>query len=192
MIKQPFKEGKKREGRFVNDLISHNSNVKYVRDSTKNEDIGKHFDKVFENIKKGATFKVDVKCPPPKEFEDKYFWVEDMAVYARYQHGKPRRGSIHGEADWMAWEMSDHWLMIRRTHLLQIMNTKVDKSKPMMEFSSTKDPNKYLYKYRGRVDRVSKKERGDRCSVFSVDDLDKKHFRKIPKQKTKTFINELF
>jgi len=192
MKKQPFQEGKEREYRFVNDLIAHNRNIEYVRDSTKEEDINKHFDKVLENIEKGLTFKVDVKCPPPKEFEDKYFWVEDMAVYAPNKYGIPRLGSIHGEADWMAWEMSDHWLMVRRTHLLQIMDTKVDKSKPIMEFSSIKDPNIYLYKYRGRVDYKSKKERGDRCSLFSVDDLGKKHFRKIPKQKTKTFINELF
>lgn len=190
MIKQPFKEGKKREDRLVNDLIAHNSNIEYVRDSTKEEDIEKHFDKVIKNKKTNKIIKLDSKSP--SLFGDKYFWVEDMAVYARNQHGKPRLGSIHGEADWMAWEMSDHWLMMRRTYLLQIMNTKVDKSNPIMEFSASKDPNIYLYKYRGRVDYKTKEERGDRCSLFFLDDLDSKHFSKIPRQKTKTFINELF
>jgi hypothetical protein len=184
MIKQPFKEGKKREDRFVNDLISHNSNIEYVRDSTEEEDIERHFDKILKNIEKDVTFKVDAKSP--SKFGDKYFWVEDMAVYARNKYGIPRLGSIHGEADWMAWEMSDHWLMGRRTYLEHIMDAKVDKSNPIIEPRAKGGIDTYLYKLRGREDR------GDRCSLFFLDDLDKKHFRKIPKQKTKTFINELF
>ena len=118
-----------------------------------------------------------------------------MAVFARNQYGKPRLGSIHGKADWMAWRMSDHFLLVRRTYLLHLMQTKVDKSAPLMEFKSRKDPNLYLYKYRGRVDYKTKRERGDRCSLFCVKDLNKKHFRKISitkEKETKNFINELF
>lgn len=189
MTYQPLKEGKEREYHFVNDLISHNSNIEYVRDSTEEEDIEKHFDKVLKNIEKNVTFKVDIKAP--SKWGDKYFWAEDMAVYARNKYGIPRLGSIHGEADWMAWEMLDHWLMGRRTYLEHIMDTKVDKANPIIEPKIKKGINDYLYRLRGREDR------GDRISLFCLDDLDKKHFRKIPKlpyekEKKKVKINELF
>ena len=115
-----------------------------------------------------------------------------MAVYAPNQFGVKRLGSIHGKADWMAWKMSNHFLMVRRTYLLSLMKTKVDKLNPILEFSASADPKKYLYKYRGRVDFKTKQERGDRCSLFRVQDLDEKHYRKIPKPKTTNFINQLF
>jgi len=189
MKKQPFKEGKEREYHLVNDLIAYNSDIEYVRDSTKQEDIDKHFDKIVKNTKTNQIIKLDAKSP--SKFGDKYFWVEDMAVYARNKHGIPRLGSIHGEADWMAWEMSDHWLMGRRTYLEHIMDTKVDKSNPTIEPRAEKDIDAYLYKLRGREDR------GDKISLFCLDDLDQKHFRKIPKlphkkEKKKVKINELF
>ena len=193
MRDQPFKYGKQIERDFAEALLSYNKDVTYVRDSDKDEDIDSHFDKVFKNTTNNKIFSVDVKSP--SQYGDDYFWVEDMAVFARNQHGKPRLGSIHGKADWMAWKMSDHFLMVRRTYLLRLMQTKVDKSAPLMEFSAKKDPNLYLYKYRGRVDYKTKQERGDRCSLFCVHDLDEKHFRKIPileKEETENFINELF
>ena len=189
MSKQPYNDGKKREGRFVNDLLAYNSNLIFVRDATYDEDISKHFDKVLKNIVKNETFKVDVKSP--SKYGDKYFWVEDYAVYAPDAIGVPRLGSIHGEADWMAWEMSNYWLFARRKYLLYLMNTKVDKSNPIIEPRAKGNLNKYLYKYRGRADR------GDRCSLFYEDDLDKKHYRKIPlimkeENKTENLFKEFF
>ena len=94
----------------------------------------------------------------------------------------------------MAWKMSDHFLLVRRTYLLSLMNSKVDKANPILEISASSNPNKYLYKYRGRVDFKTKQERGDRCSLFMVQDLDKKHYRKIPivGNRVQNFINSLF
>lgn len=191
MKPQPFKQGKKIEKHFIDSLIAYNSDVSFVRKATTEEDIEKHFDIVFKNNLTNKNFYVDTKSP--SKYGDEYFWVEDRAVYQPNDFGKERLGSLHGNADWMAWEMSDHFLLARRAYLLSLMNTKVDKSNLILEISASRNPNKYLYKYRGRI-RQNGEERGDRCSLFKVCDLDKKHYRKIPTLKSKSinFINELF
>mgnify|MGYP003973729873 CR=1 FL=1 len=190
MNKQPYKQGKKIESEFADALLAHSADISFLRDSEEREDIEEHFDKVFINNKTQKIFSVDSKSP--SKYGDNYFWVEDMAVFAPNQLGATRLGSVHGKADWMAWKMSDHFLMVRRSYLLLLMKTKVDKSNPILEFSASADPKKYLYKYRGRVDYNTKEERGDRVSLFCVKDLNDKHYRKIPIQKTETFINQLF
>lgn len=191
MNKQPYRQGKEIEKHFVDSLLAYNSNVSFVRTATKEEDVNQHFDIVFKNKLSQEIFRVDTKSP--SKYGDNYFWVEDKAVYAPNNFGVERLGSLHGNADWMAWEMSDHFFLARRTYLLSLMETKVDKDNPILEISADSDPNKYLYKYRGRI-RQNGEERGDRCSLFRVGDLNKKHFKKIPttKIKRKSFINKLF
>ena len=146
MNNHPFRDGKKIENEFVNSMLDYNKDVSFLRDSNKQEDINQHFDKVFKNNVNGKIFRVDTKSP--SKYGDEYFWVEDKAVYSPNKFGVERLGSLHGDADWMAWKMSDHFLLVRRTYLLSLMNTKVDKTNPILEISASSNPNKYLYKYK--------------------------------------------
>tara|TARA_Y100000361_G_scaffold144418_1_gene152469 strand:+ start:332 stop:1042 length:711 start_codon:yes stop_codon:yes gene_type:complete len=224
IFKSPYQKGKLSEYLLQRTLRHHNEDVVLYRNATPEEDKEKHFDKVFRNHDTDHFFSTDIKSGFQKfgkNYRD-YIIAEDEAVFEKYlkkPNGKhiyknnekvidpkylngeaeKRTGSIHGEADWLAWDMIEYFILIRRLFVEDHFDANVDRNERFLEYSFGTNPDYYINKYRGRKEKINGKdvERGDSVSVFKLKDLGEKNYvvKEVPPSKRiewqDDYVNEL-
>jgi len=148
-IKPFLEEGKKKEGEFAETLC--NTLGGNAKPADKQTDINKHIDVFwyFAEGKKPAG--IDVKgIKKDKRSDSKpnpnIQWVE-------LQNVNGKKGWLFGEADYVAFEGEEDWIMIRRKKLAKIIDEAI------VNKSITHDVNESWYRYyqrKGRQDILTK------------------------------------
>lgn len=108
---------------------------------TNEEDINEHWDVSVNNIK------IDIKGlrkikRNDHEVNDTIHWIELENVL-----GKP--GWLYGKADYIAFELLDSWLLVKRYKLIELINNKLK-----IEISNTPEIYK-MYRRFGRYDTIT-------------------------------------
>jgi hypothetical protein len=141
-----FKDGKKSEGQFANDLVSSFGGV--VAASTKEEDIKKHID-LYWTPDGGKTCSFDVKGLRKNDRKDHEYssdntWIEFLNV-----HGEP--GSLYGEEDYISFETDSDWLVVNRKNFAEAVKACIVDEKLYLE---NPNENFKLYRRKGREDII--------------------------------------
>lgn len=113
-----MKEGKIKEKRFIEDF-SNNFTVNEVIISTTSEDILGHFDVTLNNLKYDVKSLKRIKRDDPQPNEQ-YHWLEIKNV-----HGK--KGSLYGDADFLAFETNDFWVVVDIIKVQNFVSKNVNK-----------------------------------------------------------------
>lgn len=97
---------------------------------------------------------------------DQFIWAEISSIY--YKEGK--NGWLYGDADIIAFENGDNFIIVRRVDLVALVETICDLK------TFVKKPAEALYKSYRRWDRPT-----EHVTLIRVSDLDKIDHKKIPK-----------
>ena len=178
--------------------------IKWIRDSSGKEDWDDHWDHLYHILKDDKYSKGDCKSQASvgsgynKIYLENELWGEHQAVFKQhiFENGKYigvdpnyingtseiREGSMYGEADFFTYRFPEHIFLVLAEPIRKLLKDKVDTSEEILEYRTTPDPSKYLYKIYGRLDFEYKEDfqnglinnevqRGDRLFLYSLSDL---------------------
>ena len=163
-FKDSIQEGNNGEKRFKRIIESFGL---LVREASFKENVHQHIDFFIKGNKNSETldrfqFSVDVKARKRKsrssdEYDDEYTWVE-------FKNVQGKKGWLYGEADKIAFEVDEGFLMVDRGELVKWCEEKVDFKK------SVQNPYAAIYKVytrKGRNDLITRIKTEDIRSLSS-------------------------
>ncbi len=118
--------------------------------SSKSEDINEHWDYLIE--KDGKSWKVEVKAMKriqrtDNDVQDEWIWIELHGVRPN------ERGWLYGsKADIIAFEMKDSFIIVRREHLIELVERIVDFDS---QANFTREAKYKIYQRPGRPDKIT-------------------------------------
>jgi hypothetical protein len=147
-----FNGGKEVEKKFIS-TIEKEKYWENVREANIEEDTGLHFDLIVKaKYHDGHTkdFKVDVKSMKKfnrqdEQIQDEWIWVEFKNVYGK-------SGWLYGEADLIAFEVKEGFLLVKRDDLLALAEKVVDRKTKVIYSNLAKYK---VYTRKGRLDEIS-------------------------------------
>lgn len=151
--KDSLELGQSAESLFAKSAIKHGW---VVVPASEESNINEHFDYIMSRDKK--SLKVEVKSRKrmrrgDPELQDEYLWVEIHGVR------KNDQGWLYGDADLIAFEMTNSFRLVRRADLARLIGRLVD-------FNEMVDtPKDALYKL------YSRRDRHDLLAMIKTDDL---------------------
>lgn len=126
-----------------------------VKNPTEDENMKSHID--FWITKNGKTNSVDVKGLK-KSIDDGEVWIE-------FKNVRGDNGWLYGDADFIAFQLQDSFLLVNRLSLIDIVESKVN-------FNVYADKQNALYKL------YTRGHRDDQLTKIKVDDLFECKFKK--------------
>ena len=112
------------------DQIAESKNLE-VKNARRRENIHKHIDKYVtgENDKRVETWSVDIKARKKtsrsdSDAQDEWIWIE-------FQNVRGNLGWLYGEADNIAFETQDSFVIVDRKSLIDYVENAVDMGKPV-------------------------------------------------------------
>ena len=158
-FKDSIREGTDGEKRFKNIIESFGL---LVRSASFKENVHQHIDFFITGNKNSESldrfhFSVDVKARKRKsrssdEYDEEYTWIE-------FKNVKGKKGWVYGDADKIAFEIEDGFLMVDREELVKWCEKKVDFKK------SVSNPYSAIYKV------YTRKGRDDLITRIKTDDI---------------------
>lgn len=147
-----LKKGKEVEAIFAQYL----SNFGNVSEANSYQDMNEHWDVALEDIK------FDVKGLRKKnrhdeDFDENIHWIEMQNV-----HGNV--GWLYGEADFIAFESIDYWIIVKRTSLIKL----IDKKCTDKENFYTRPELYKFYRRSNREDMITLVKTIDLCKISDV------------------------
>lgn len=133
------------------------SNGLEISESSRHENMRKHIDYwVWKPDSKDKKWSVDVKSRKRTNRKDKS--VQDDLVWLEFQNVNGNKGWLYGEADVIAFERADDFILVNRKTLVEAAEKLVDQN----TLVNSANKAKYnLYKRFDRDDRVSMVEMKD-------------------------------
>ena len=140
-----YQQGLQKEDEFAKLLVEQCGGE--IKHSTRSEDINHHVDLIWTVEGKDVYF--DVKGlrkanRSDTNYDDSIHWVE-------IQNVKGKEGWLYGRAHYIAFELNDEWLIVKRVDILKLIDEKV--------LDKTIKTSKELYTYyqrKGREDIIIK------------------------------------
>lgn len=121
VIRECTNRGMKAQDRFAECIIKHNFQIKV---SSKEEDINSHIDFFIRRNSDGAVFSVDVKAKRTLKKHEPASNIDWLYIEIKNTMGA--RGWIHGDADLIAFEREDCFLVVDRVSLLEFLMKRCD------------------------------------------------------------------
>lgn len=134
-----YQQGLTKEDEFAKLLVTQQGGE--IKHSTRSEDINQHIDLIWTVEGKDVYF--DVKGLRKNNRSDVHY--DDSIHWVEIQNVKGKPGWLYGKAHYIAFELNNEWLIVKRTDVLKLVDEKViDKT-----IQSTKE----IYTYYQRKDR---------------------------------------
>ena len=161
-FKKSIEEGLQGEKRFKNIIESFGL---AAREASFKENVHQHIDFFIKGKTErlvGFGFSVDVKARKRRsrgsdEYDDEYTWIE-------FKNVQGKKGWLYGEADKIAFEVEEGFLLVDKEELVRWCEKKVDLKK------SVRNPYSAIYKVytrKGREDLISRIKTADIRSLSS-------------------------
>ena len=127
MKRTNFYKEKKRRGKEAEEKFKISAKLCgfKVKKSSKEDDIKKHIDFYLE--KQGKKFSVDVKSAKRIRASDKD--VSFKYTYIEIRNVKGEKGWVLGEADYIAFELKNHFLLIKREEIIRYIKKLIKENK---------------------------------------------------------------
>jgi hypothetical protein len=127
LYKQQYDDGKVSEDRFCRIISSYG---KKISEATKKQNIEDHID-FFIGGSDDSVVSVDVKGPKGKDRNDpnkRVKPINESWTWVEYKNVIGNPGWLYGKADYIAFEVLEGFLVVKRLNLLSYCDSVIDKS----------------------------------------------------------------